>query len=96
MIWFCKACNAAVLGRFAGDVMPAAASRSLSCAKFSESGTPTKLCTTLSNCCQFANWPERLINWLIATAPASSRRELSFVEPVKRKSISPHHIIARK
>ena len=64
-------------GRLAGDKIPAAVIRSLSWAKFSESGTPTNICTTSSICFQLLNWPEFLSSRCMATAPDSSRSELS-------------------
>src|SRR5664280_2530643 len=96
MICDCKLASDAMLGRLEGDCMFAAVMRSLNWAKFKESGRPTNIWTTLSIFCQLANWPEFFISRCMATAPDNSRSELSLVEPVNRKSINPHHIIARK
>ena len=97
MIWVCRACNAAVFGRFAGDAMPAAASRSLSWAKFSESGTPTNILhdvVELLPVGELAGAAHQQAHR--HGAGQFAQRIVVRVMPVKRKSINPHHIIARK
>src|SRR4051794_2122751 len=96
MSWPCRFCNAAELGTLAGEKMPAAVIKSLSCEKFRESGMPTNICRILSSCCQLEYWPELFNNRCKGRIVDSSRSELSLVDPVNRRSTIEHHSILRK